>query len=389
MRILHLAPPADAHNGIADYARHWRDAMQGSGAELVCPPLDAGLPPLLEALDQHRIEWIHAELGGGRVAEFEALRQLRQLRPELGFGATVHDPERLIWRAAQLPGSLAWLAACPGPMPQLAGLLDHRRVLRMERRLARQLDALVCMTRRGSEALARRMQLAAGLSYTIAHGNISVPPRPLPPGPLRLLYFGYIYPGKGIEDLLQALAGLRAKGGDQAMSVRLTLAGGTAPDIAFGARGSYVQSLRQQIHRHQLDHVVDWQTDVPGTEIIELIQAHHVMVLPYRESRKLAWLGQMRSTSGALAWATACGRGAIVSDARAFAEEISHGNGCQFRHRDPADLQRRLETLTAQPSLADEWARHAGQLAVERQWPRIAEQYMTTFTQALQRRHHD
>mgnify|MGYP002653794097 CR=1 FL=1 len=80
------------------------------------------------------------------------------------------------------------------------------------------------------------------------------------------------------------------------------------------------------------------------------------MVLPYRESRKLAWLGQMRGTSGALAWAIACGRGAITSDARAFAEEIGSGNGAAFAQGDVPALARRIELLLEQPRLLRDWA---------------------------------
>ena len=126
---------------------------------------------------------------------------------------------------------------------------------------------------------------------------------------MRLLYFGFIYRGKGIEDLLDALALLQEEP-DTRDRVRLTLAGGAAPDIAFGRSGSYLDSLRQRAIRLGLRrNMLDWRLNLPAEQIPALIQAHHTMVLPYRESRKLAWLGQMRGTSGALSAASGARRG--------------------------------------------------------------------------------
>ncbi len=67
----------------------------------------------------------------------------------------------------------------------------------------------------------------------INHGNLEIATVPLPSlDTLRLLYFGFIYRGKGIEDLLEALADLFASAPEMRQRVRLTLAGGTAAEMA-------------------------------------------------------------------------------------------------------------------------------------------------------------
>ncbi|MGN2261442.1 hypothetical protein ACLXBB_36885, partial [Pseudomonas aeruginosa] len=54
------------------------------------------------------------------------------------------------------------------------------------------------------ECLARRMRLPPGRVEVINHGNLEIATVPLPSlDTLRLLYFGFIYRGKGIEDLLE------------------------------------------------------------------------------------------------------------------------------------------------------------------------------------------
>jgi glycosyltransferase involved in cell wall biosynthesis len=222
------------------------------------------------------------------------------------------------------------------------------------------------------------MQVAADKVHFIAHGNGVFAPQPLPEAPpLQLLYFGFIYPGKGIEDLLDALALVRRQRPEAA--VRLTMAGGSAPELAFGSRGDYVAELRERAQRLGVGDWIQWRLDLPAAQIVPCVQDHHVMLLPYRDSKKLALLGRMRGTSGALSWANACGRGVIASDARAFAEEVSHGNGVVFAQGDPAALAGRIIALVDAPAQASAWAAGAAALGQQRQWPRIAAQFAALF----------
>lgn len=385
MRVALLAPLPPLQNGIADYAQAWMQALAATGIEVVVPPrTPAGAWDTADAGFWGGIDLVHAELGGGRGPEFIALEQLRTAWPKLLMTATVHDPERLIWRSPVPDGGLAARAAhWPRPLPQLLTLLQDRRTLARERALARRLDALVVLTRIGGRCLAERMQLAAGKVHFIAHGNRVLPSVPLPQTPpLRLLYFGFIYPGKGIEDLIDALAQVRQRRPQAAL--RLTMSGGTAPELAFGSRGDYLSQLRERVQRLGIGEWVDWRLDLPAEQIVDCVQAHHVMLLPYRDSKKLALLGRMRATSGALSWANACGRGVIASDARAFAEEVSHGNGVVFEQGDSAALARRIIALVDQPVQATAWAEGAASLGKRRQWPVVAEQFAALFTSLVE-----
>ena len=386
MRIALLAPMPPEQTGIADYAANFRNALQGLGVEVVTPLSGIGNDPAkaLERIadfDWTSIDLAHGELGGGRLAEFAALTELRRRFPCLPLSATVHDPERLVWRRARLPGPLSLAERLSVPMTQAATLLADPLCLREERRLASQLNALVTLTRTGGEHLRRRMRLDASRVHVIAHGNSIIPAAPLPPlKPLKLLYFGFIYRGKGIEDLLQALAVMLQDAPALAGACRLTLAGGSAPEMTFGPGGSYIDELRGRISELGLGALIDWALDVPAEQIPGLIQSHHVMLLPYRESKKLALLGAMRGTSGALSWAAACGRGAITSDARAFAEEVAAGNGAIFPQGDTIALAKHLRELCERPALAQIWADNAEQVGLARQWPLTAEHFFHLFT---------
>ena len=384
MRIALLAPLPPEQTGIADYAAHLRSALREQGLE-VLTPLEGCLDlaqqlQRLQTFDWRGVDLVHAELGGGRFAEFQALDYLRRAQPQLPLTATVHDPERLIWRRAKLFFPLTLLERLPHPLPQAAALLADPLTLYEERRLAKSMRRLITLTRLGGDCLRQRMGLKPEQVAVIAHGNLPIAPMALPPlQPLRLLYFGFIYRGKGIEDLLQALARALVAHPQCRGQVRLTLAGGTAPEMTFDPAGNYLDGLRQLIATLHLGDVVDWQLDLPSADIPHTIQAHHVMVLPYRESKKLGFLGQMRGTSGALSWANACGRGVITSNARAFAEEVAGGNGITYQQGDIASLSDALSRLFLDPQQARQWADHAADIGRQRQWASTAQRFAELF----------
>lgn len=390
MHIALLAPLPPEQNGIADYAGYLKRALEELGVQVSTPLAGIGNDQALAVeriaqSDWRGIDLVHAEIGGGRLAEFHALRSLRQRFPALPLTATVHDPERLVWRRASLPWPLSLASSLRSPFPEIATVLADPLCLHEERQLARQMTRLITLTQAGSNALRQRMGLRPEQMAVIAHGNLAIAQASLPPiQPLRLLYFGFIYRGKGIEDLLDAMAELFTRQPHLRARLRLTLAGGSEPEMAFGPSGSYLEQLRLRIRQLGLNDLIDWDLDLPAERIAQVIQAHHVMVLPYRESSKLKLLGTLRGTSGALSWAVACGRGVITSDARSFAEEVSHGNGMIFPQGNVAALTHALTELCSQPERAEQWAQQAAILGRERVWSQTAERFRQLFQHACE-----
>jgi glycosyltransferase involved in cell wall biosynthesis len=393
VRLALLSPLPPEQTGIADYAEHLRRALAAIGMEVLTPLL--GQPPLRDLASAKRwvagqdwrgVDVVHAEMGGGRLSEFLALSALASMPQRPALSATVHDPERLVWR----PVHPWWQTIeqskyLPRVARQALAVLMDPHTLRAERRLAAQLDGLVALTDTGARCLASRMGVPLSKVSTIAHGTLSLPAAPLPPlAPIKLLYFGFIYSGKGIEDLIDAVGRVLAEHPTWRDRLSVTIAGGTAPDVTYGNETSYLDGLRARVAQCGLNGLVNWALDVSTDDIAALVQAHHVMVLPYRESRKLALLGQMRGTSGALAWAMAAGRGVITSDARAFAEEVSTGNGVSYPQGDVDALAGHLVRLIEQPTLAQAWAERAQQLGQARAWPVTAPRFEAHFRQAIQ-----
>ena len=281
MKLALLAPLPPLQNGIADYAQAWMEALRAAGVDVRVPPQRAdGSWDTSNAGFWQSVDIVHAQLGGGRGPEFIALEQLRVRWPQLAISATVHDPERLVWRSPDPAQGLALrVASWPRPLPQLLALAQDRRTLARERSLAAGLDAMVALTRTGGSCLVERMRVAPDSVHVIAHGNPSFATVALPEGEvLKLLYFGFIYTGKGIEDLFDALAAVFRQR-PQAQLV-VTMAGGSAPELAFGSRGNYLSQLRELATGLGIADRIEWQLDLPAEGSLDCVQAHHAMVLP-------------------------------------------------------------------------------------------------------------
>jgi len=88
----------------------------------------------------------------------------------------------------------------------------------------------------------------------------------------RLLFFGFVRPYKGLEDLLQALPAVKAK-----RDIKLTVAGEFWGDTK--------REIEQLVGRLGLSESVDLLNRyVPNEELHELFTNHDLVVLPYREA---------------------------------------------------------------------------------------------------------
>lgn len=394
MRLALLSPLPPEQNGLADYAAQFRAALNQAGVDVLTPlsgqrPIEtlAMARAWVAERDWRRVDVVHAELSGGRHSEFLVLCALAESAHRPALSATIHDPERLVWK----PVNRVWatvngMASLPQPVKQVVALLSDPFTLMAERRLARQLDGLVAFTQTGGGRLVKRMKVPVDRVSVIPHGLSPQPLKPLPTmDAVRLLYFGFIQSGKGLEDLIDALGRLRTQSPEQAALLRVTVAGGMAPDGALAARATYLEQLRQRAEQRGVLGQIQWELDVDERDVTELMQRHHLLVLPHHTQRTLNLIGQMRGTSRVLARCIAAGRGAIVSDAQAFAEEVSHGNGVAYRQGDVGALTALIQRVLDEPDAIKQWAVRAGTMAQERAWPMTGQRFVGHLQRALMR----
>jgi glycosyltransferase involved in cell wall biosynthesis len=172
----------------------------------------------------------------------------------------------------------------------------------------------------------------------------------LPPGGRVLLNVGTLRPYKGLEDLLEAFAGLPE-------SERGTLLiAGEAKDRAYAAaierRASTIAGARIE------------PRFVPDEQLPSYLAAADVVVLPYH-----ALL-----TSGILLWALSAGRPVVAPAFGPVRELVREGReGFLFAPGDPASLRVALARALAHPDI-DALGRAGQEVAREFAWPRIAEQ---------------
>lgn len=169
----------------------------------------------------------------------------------------------------------------------------------------------------------------------VAHPpNLTVEPTPLPPtDPLRLLFFGFVRPYKGVDVLLEALWRLRLAGRDD---IRLTIAG-----EVWGDR----ETLRAQIREAGVGDIVDARLGyVDDDEVARLLAAHHVVVAPYRSATQ----------SGVVPLACAAARPTVATTVGGLAEQVIDGRtGVLARPGDPASLAHAiLQAESALPAMA-------------------------------------
>ena len=379
-------PGRPKHPEIANYAIQFAEALKGRGAHVVTPLGDLHGARTLADIDEAarripvgEVDLVHFELGGGRVRQFLVAEALFRQCPGLVVTATVHDPERLAWRA----WGLARFDRLPRAAQQGLTVLTDAYSLARERRAAARFRRLFVLTATGASALAHRMRIAPDRLCVVPHGGRPIPFHPPPAnGPVRLVFFGFLHPGKGIEDLIDAVAMLRHSQPQMSDRLRLTIAGGAHPTMLVARRDDYVEMLRGRIVKRALGDCVSIETDIPEPEIPALIKRHHAMVLPYRTSRKLSLIGRNIGSSGALSWAIACGRGALVSNSRALAEDVAAGNGAVYRQGDVAELAGWFARLAADPSITRRWAEVSAGLAVGRSWAATADRFLGAFREA-------
>jgi polysaccharide biosynthesis protein PslF len=183
-------------------------------------------------------------------------------------------------------------------------------------------------------------------------------------GPPRLLTWGLIGPGKGIEwaiDAVAELANLQPR-------PHYIVAGATHPKVLATAGQAYRQMLVRRAHACGAGPWVSFDDRYRDlASLTELICSADLVVLPY-DSRD-------QVTSGVLVDAVAAGR-PVVSTAFPHAVELlGSGAGLVVPQRDPGALSAAIRRVLTDPELAASMAAEARRLAPDLSWPAVARQY--------------
>lgn len=180
----------------------------------------------------------------------------------------------------------------------------------------------------------------------------------------RLLTWGLLGPGKGIEHVIRAMTLVD----DLRPRVHYSVAGATHPKVFARDGDHYRLSLIRTA----------WATGVAGSvhfddtyrdqsALMRFVRSSSIVVLPYDS--------QDQATSGVLVDAIAAGRPVIATAFPHAVELLSDGAGIVVPHRDPVALAAAIRTAVCEPGVLTEMTARAREIAPSLGWPTVAAQY--------------
>ena len=163
-----------------------------------------------------------------------------------------------------------------------------------------------------------------------------------------VVFFGWIHPDKGIEDLIAATELLaRTPGGVDKLEV--LICGAVRPRTGlfryFGKKDSeYEAHLRSMVRASSLESVVRFAGFVPDDDVVPLLSGARVMVVPYRNTTQSAVLNQ----------AIAVGVPVVASNLPGLRETLERGGGVLVEPHEPAMLCDALQRIIEDDLWVDE-----------------------------------
>ena len=180
----------------------------------------------------------------------------------------------------------------------------------------------------------------------------------------RILTWGLIGPGKGIEWAIAALGHLR----DLQPAVRYVIAGQTHPKVLAEQGEAYRAALRGQAETSGVAHQVEF--DPTYREIgplTAMVRDADLVLLPYDSTEQ--------ATSGVLVEAIAARRPVIATGFPHARELLADGAGLLVPHRDPAAMAQAIRRVLTEPGLTESMTARCADLAPALGWRTVADSY--------------
>jgi glycosyltransferase involved in cell wall biosynthesis len=222
---------------------------------------------------------------------------------------------------------------------------------------------LVVLSESARAALVSSHAIPRSEVVVIPHGSrwTATPP---PSGPAsRLITWGLLGPGKGLERSIEAVAKLR----DLDPKPHYTIVGRTHPVVARSQGIAYRRRMESLVSDLGIEDMVQFvDRYLADDELYEMVRRSHVVVIPYDNNDQV--------TSGVVTDAIAAGRPLIATRFPHAEELIEPGPGLVVDHNSTA-LADGVRTLVATPGLYDRAARSAAAKSDDLSWASGAVRY--------------
>jgi len=226
-------------------------------------------------------------------------------------------------------------------------------------------SVVVTMTRTARSRLLNLYGTSPEKVFVIPHGadDNRVPASPAAAaGRPKVLTWGLLGPGKGIEHAIDAVALLR----DLGLRVDYQVAGQTHPRVLARDGEAYRRTLEAQVRARDVADFVHFDDQFQSPAALrQLIGAADVVLLPYDSVEQV--------TSGVLIEAVTAGK-PVISTRFPHACELL-GAGLLVERQDPAGIAEALQRVLTEPGLAARMSTYSADLAPRLLWPAVARSY--------------
>jgi glycosyltransferase involved in cell wall biosynthesis len=353
--VLSTYPPTQC--GLATFAAALVAHLPRPGDEV------AVVRVLDEPAPRAASEVVHDLVAGSVVSAAAAADMLNSFdvviaQHEYGIygGADGHEVVALL-EALYVPTIVVLHTVLAMPTPRQRAILD---------RVIAAAGAVVTMTKTARTRLLDSYGTPPEKVFVIPHGadsrlTASAPGTGTRP---RVLTWGLLGPGKGIEYAIDAMAMLRGRG----LHADYQVAGQTHPRVLDRDGEAYRQGLVARAQdRDVADRVHFDARYLPAAALGKVISGADVVLLPYDS------LDQV--TSGVLIEAVAAGKPVISTCFPHAVELLGGGAGLLVGRQDPAGIARALQRVLTEPGLSARMSRCSADLAPYLLWPAVARSY--------------
>ena len=303
-----------------------------------------------------------AELIGGDPASIES-----SVRALNGLDIVVVQHEYGIYGGPDGEEVIALLSALTAPtIVVLHTVLDQptagqKSVLE---RVAALATSVVVMTEAAHEILGRRFDVDMSKVTVIPHGvstTLGSIERKSVAGK-RVLTWGLIGPGKGLEWGIRAMAELRD------LDAEYLIVGKTHPKVVLHEGEAYRERLQRIVAELDLADAVTFVNTYPNQEeLAAFVSSADVVLLPY-DSRS-------QVTSGVLVEAVSAGKPVVSTAFPHSIELLSSGAGLLVEHENPGSIARGLRAVLQENGRAMAMADAASRVSFEASWADVAGRY--------------
>lgn len=186
-----------------------------------------------------------------------------------------------------------------------------------------------------------------------------------------LLTFGLLSPGKGVEDVINALRIVVKTNPD---TVYIIL-GATHPHVKRQYGESYRNTLENLVKKNGLENnVIFINRFVTTDELLEFLIMSDIYISPYHNMEQIV--------SGTLTYALASGK-AIISTPYWYAKELlKDGKGILYEPKDIEALAISIKDLLDDENKRNRLRRNAYEAGRKMIWPEVAKEYLEVFKKA-------